>query len=579
MTAKGISPIRGRSLQSERSNDFSPDTAIAEVIDNSIEASAKNIKLRIHSETPRGKQKPRPYTIAFGDDGSGMDEKILQECLVLGESTRFNSRKGIGRFGVGMTKGAISVCNKIEVYSRPYQGNWNYVKLDLKELDENGDPYVTLITPKPLPSEFKDLVGDCGTLVIWSDIDRIESDFSINKLKHWLGRTYRKFIGEKIIENGKIIENKNKISLTIDSEDGNGNQEVKSFDPLYVIPDPKKPNELTAKLLDDWTETFPVSPIDALEGDPPTGKITIRMSFTPEEWRPIEKISGHSTENIARHIPDNEGISILRKNREVAYKHVPNWSPVFTDIDRFWSCEIDFEPLLDFHFKVNNIKVGASPLYDVREFLQEQINPTRKKLVAKVRELWAINKSKSISGEKLGGDHKKGETNEGGVIKHKPLKPLTPEEKKKQQEALKRKKISEQEAREILARIQDPKAPPIILYDTMMPLSDANFIEIEPIGNKTVVWLNTNHQFFQNLYDKIKNLGEPPNGENIDKEELVNIASDLKTDIDNMIIAFTDSYNDLTKSDVNENVSVILEKLLMNWSFCLRRLYRNSPNG
>lgn len=577
MASKGISPIRGRSLQSERNNDFSPETAIAELIDNSIQAEAKNIKIRIHSEKPLGKQKKRPHVIAVGDDGIGMDGKIFQECLVLGESTRFNSRKGIGRFGVGLTKGSISVCNKIEVYSRPYQGNWNYVKLDLKDLDEKGDPYVTIVTQKSLPNEFKDLVGDCGTLVIWSDIDRIEPSFSIDELKHWIGRTYRKFIGEKIIENSKIIDNPNKISLTIDSEDGSGHQEVNAFDPLYVIPDPKKTNELTAKLLNDWTETFDVSDVDAPEGSPPTGKITMRMSFTPEEWRPNEGTSGRSTENIARYIDKNEGISILRQHREVAYRHIPSWSPVFKDIDRFWSCEIDFEPVLDFHFKVNNVKVGAKPLYDMREFLQEQINPTRRKKVQKVRDLWAINKSKSVSGVKLGGDHEKGESHESGVIKPKPLKPLTPEEKKKQEEAVKRRKISEEEQRQILLKIQDPKAPPIILYDTMKALPDANFIEIEPIGNKTVVWLNTNHQFFQNLYGRIKNLGDLSKESNPDKEKIVNIASDLKTDIDNMIIGFTDSHNDITKSDVDENVSVTLEKLLINWSFCLRRLYKKSP--
>ena len=116
--------MHGKALRAFRNNDFSTESAIAELVDNSLQADCKNMKIRLKFKTPQGKQKPRPYEIAFGDDGYGMNDKTLQTCLVLGESTRENDRKGIGRFGVGMTNGAISVCNKIQVYSREHQGNW-----------------------------------------------------------------------------------------------------------------------------------------------------------------------------------------------------------------------------------------------------------------------------------------------------------------------------------------------------------------------------------------------------------------------------------------------------------------------
>ena len=99
--------MHGKALQAFRNNDFSPQSAIAEVIDNSIQAKAKNIKLRIHFQTPIGQNKARPFTIAFGDDRYGMAENIFQKCLVLGESTRANDRSGIGRSAVGMPNGAI----------------------------------------------------------------------------------------------------------------------------------------------------------------------------------------------------------------------------------------------------------------------------------------------------------------------------------------------------------------------------------------------------------------------------------------------------------------------------------------
>ena len=578
MTSKGIPPMHGKALQAFRNNDFSPDSAIAEVIDNSIQANAKNIKLRIDFKKTPGKNKPRPFTIAFGDDGIGMGEKILQICLVLGESTRGNDRNGIGRFGVGMTNGAISVCNKIQVYSRPRQGNWNYVELDLKKLDDDGAPYITIIEPKPLPDEYKDLVGDTGTLVIWSDIDRIRSDFNSQETDHWLSRTFRKFIGEQIIEKGEVIDNPNKITLSMDvtGEDNvpDGHTELIAFDPLYIIENKKRPNDGLATLLDDATYTFDISEIDKPDGTEKTGKITIRLSLTPKKWRLKEK-GGGSPENNARYLYDNQGISILRNQREVAYDHIPNWTTQFSLIDRYWSCEIDFDAVLDFQFSVKNIKVGARPLKELREFLQKQINPTRAKKLEEIREIWNQSKSDAITGGGSTGGHDGSMGGQGGVIIPKPKKPLTPEEKKKQEEALKRKQINEEETRQILKAIADPESPPILLYDSLKDSSTGNYIEIEPLGNKTVVWLNMNHQFFLHVYDRLKEIDKlAKDSVDPDKSKLIELASELKTDIDNLIISYTDTHNNLIKTE--KDISDPLEKLMIGWSLCLRKLYRNS---
>jgi len=570
--------MHGKALQAFRNNDFSTQSAIAEVIDNSIQAKAKNIKFRIDFQTPIGKNKPRPFTMAFGDDGIGMDEDTLQKCLVLGESTRTNDRSGIGRFGVGMTNGAISVCNKIQVYSRPYQGNWNYVELDLKALDEEGAPYITIVEQKPLPEEYKDLVGDIGTLVIWSDIDRIRSDFNSPELDHWLSRTFRKFIGEKIIQDEEVSDNPNKINLSMDitGEDGvpDGHTELIAFDPLYVIPNKKRPTDKIAKMLDAHTYSFDIHEIDRPAGTAKTGKITIRLSLTPIDWRQKEK-GGGSTENNARYLYANEGISILRNHREVAYDHIPNWTTKFDLIDRYWSCEIDFDATLDFQFSVKNIKVGARPRKELREWLQKQINPTRAKKLKEIRDIWGIAKSEGITGGGVTGGHEGSVEGQGGVISPKPIKPLTPEELKKQQEALKRKQINEEETRKILEAIADPAAPPILLYDSLKDSSTGNYIEIEPLGNKTIVWLNMNHQFFQQVYDKLKEIDELAKGSvDPDKSKLIDLASELKTDIDNLIISYTDTHNNLIKTE--EGISDPLEKLMIGWSLCLRKLYRNS---
>lgn len=578
MTSKGIPPMHGKALQAFRNNDFTPQSAIAEIIDNAIQAESKNIKMQIEFAKPQGKNKPRPNVMAFGDDGLGMDKDILEKCLVLGESTRENDRKGIGRFGVGMTNGAISLCTKIEVYSRPKQGNWNYVVLDLKDLDENGAPFITFAEEKPLPDNYKNLVGDYGTLVIWSNIDRIRSSFSSKELNHWLSRTFRKFIGKKIIQNMEPFDNPNKISIfvsTIGEKDvPDGNTELSAFDPLYVLENENRPADDTAELLSDDVYEYEIHEIDAPPGNQKTGKITIRISFTPESWRPKAQTGG-SAENKKRYIPDNEGVSILRNGREVMYGTIPTWSKKFEDVDRWWSAEIDFEAVLDFQFSVKNIKVGARPLYEMREFLQRKINPTRYAKLGVVSDVWSKAKSKEITDDSTRGGHEGSKEGQDGVIIQQPPKPLTEEEKKKQEAALKRKEISEKETKEILEEIASEEAPPILPYDSLKASPTENFIEIEPLGNKTVVWFNMNHKFFQQVYQRLQEIEKLAQGSaDPDKSKLVELASELKTDIDNLIISYTDSQNNLVKTD--ESASDQLEKLMLSWSLCLRKLYKNS---
>ena len=167
----GISPFRGRAIISHRENDFTFESALAEIIDNSIQAESKNIKIRIRSDVPPGKMKPRPSVIAIGDDGTGMNRDLVQTCLVSGETNRYNSREGLGRFGVGMTDGSVSVCQMVEVYSREHAGRWHYACLDIESSDPEHDPEITDVVEKEVPNEYKDLVGDDGTLVVWSKIE------------------------------------------------------------------------------------------------------------------------------------------------------------------------------------------------------------------------------------------------------------------------------------------------------------------------------------------------------------------------------------------------------------------------
>ncbi len=170
----GVKPFAaGNTLESLRDSDFDSCSAYGEVIDNSIQADAENIKIKFE---------PRARThiarVIFTDDGRGMDRDVLQNCLRLGWSSRYNDRSGIGRFGVGMTLGAIHECRRIEVFSKPEGGEWHYTYLDLDEIEENDRKGEEWEIPTPIKRSPKDHVPDAyiprthGTIVIWSKYDR-----------------------------------------------------------------------------------------------------------------------------------------------------------------------------------------------------------------------------------------------------------------------------------------------------------------------------------------------------------------------------------------------------------------------
>ena len=568
-----------------RNNDFSTEAAIAEVIDNSIQADAKNIKIKFFKHKPQGKNKERVSKIVFGDDGIGMDQETIQYALQVGWSSRYNNRGGIGRFGVGMTYAAISVCEFVEIYSRKKGGNWLYTYLDIEERKDNQQPGIEPVVKKLPPTEFLPLVGDYGTLVIWKDIDRIGPDFDTDKFEHWAGRTYRKFIGDRIIKNKTITNNKDKRNIFLEI-DGGKNIKVSAFDPMYVIPEQfqKSPENETSEIKDDQEYTSDIDEIDAPSWDGTNnkvteGKITIRTSLTPKSWRPESRVSGRSKENNTRWVFENEGISILRAGREVAYRRLDGFGSQRQTHDRFWSCEIDFDPVLDHHFTVKNIKVGAKPRGESKKEIETQLTPKIRAFTKEIEHDWTTEKVKKHQGHTGSiGKHSGPEEVIKGVTKPKQGGLSIEEQKHRAEQFAKEKKLKEDERIAFLKKILDPSGPPFIIEEDANGRPDGPFIDIIPNLGKKVITYNLRHAFFKSIFDKLNEVERL--GQEVDPKDarLINIANELKDDIDYLIFAFADCKYDISgdRGNKSENVDETLDDVELGWSDKLRRVYRRN---
>lgn len=532
----------GTALNSMRDSDFDTYSAIGEVIDNSLQANAENVQIKIGFNIPDKKNAFQPITsIVFADDGDGMPIDILHRCLQLGYSSRYNDRTGIGRFGVGATLAAIHECQRVEIYSKQKGGIWQYTYIDLAEVSANPPTMVEIPEPikKDLPEDYKSLTSDDkGTVVIWTKIDRQQESASklIEELHIWVGRTFRKFIWMGI-------------NIYINGDD------VKAIDPLYATTEKTKfPTDPKAHVYTPISFDYPISRLDRSNDSPEESEITIRLSLLPEEFRPNQG-SANLNSNLQRHIHLNEGISIMRNDREVFYGHIPYWGAGgFKEKDRWWGCEIAFDATLDRAFTVRNIKRGAVPVKELKELIRSKIKPTIETAIESVDEVWNNFKQEN---EKNKAAKENEHTEAEKAAKSTPApENVIDKDKDIDEESRKIAEDLAEDANEQQKALWETKfkSQPFTVIDTNWKGSD--FIETGHLGGADVLRYNNMHPFFQEL----KNIKEEieKSGKNIET------AKQIITLIDLLLMSFSKAEAMFEKGEKlsTENFS---ENLKMQW--------------
>lgn len=120
---------------------------ILDIVENSIRARAKKIKIKIIEE-----KKKDLLTIEIIDDGKGMDKKTLKNVL-----DPFFTTKNIKRVGLGLSllaQSAEESGGSIKIKSKPGQGTkvkavFGYSHIDRKPLGDVNESLKVLIAANP----------------------------------------------------------------------------------------------------------------------------------------------------------------------------------------------------------------------------------------------------------------------------------------------------------------------------------------------------------------------------------------------------------------------------------------------
>lgn len=355
-------------IRSLRDNGYkNAASAIAELMDNSIQHGASNVELICIEKDERVSQRVRSrlINIAVVDNGEGMDSETLYKALQFGNGTNleFEQQTSMGKFGMGLPSSSISQARKVEVWTwQKGIKNALYSYLDISEIEDQKMVDVPKAIPNKVPEDLlqmSDIASDntSGTIVLWSELDRCNWKTAKSIFKHsedLIGRMYRYFIESKNVQICLLSYN------TKNPKKHTSRKLAKSNDPLYLMPTTSCPDPYsTSAMFQDWGGSMPYD----IEFNGIKSKVNVKFSYARKESR--QTVNGNSAGNLphGKHAKKNIGVSILRANRELFLDKslVSGYDPR----DRWWGCEISFSPELDEVFGVTNNKQFASNFTEV----------------------------------------------------------------------------------------------------------------------------------------------------------------------------------------------------------------------
>lgn len=159
-------------MTSMRSMGYSFESAIADIIDNSIAKQATRIDLKFPLNPAE-----EPY-VAICDNGTGMTSQSLYNAMKYGSETECDERdvNDLGRFGLGLKSASLSQCRKLTVISKKdgiisaYDWNLDHV---IKEKSWKVAEYSQEEIQSIKFSNYLDEI-EHGTVVLWEIFDIIE---------------------------------------------------------------------------------------------------------------------------------------------------------------------------------------------------------------------------------------------------------------------------------------------------------------------------------------------------------------------------------------------------------------------
>lgn len=211
-------PQAGALIEALRGFGYTPRTAIADLIDNSISAQARNVWIEAVWDGAAS-------YLLIRDDGNGMSDGELLEAMRPGSRSPLEERdpRDLGRFGLGLKTASFSQCRRLIVRSKKQDQPTATRCWDLDYVARTGEWRLLKNISPESEAHLNGSGANSGTIVLWEDLDRIVGDAEvrdaaahdrfrqiISDVKEHLGMVFHRYLaGENRLRlrvNDRLVE-------------------------------------------------------------------------------------------------------------------------------------------------------------------------------------------------------------------------------------------------------------------------------------------------------------------------------------------------------------------------------------
>lgn len=217
-------PDPGRTMEGLRDTGYNFETAVADLVDNSIAADANKVEIKI------GRDYRGNIRLLIIDDGTGMDKDGLIAAMQYGSPKRPDPAS-LGKFGLGLKTASTAFCRQLSLISRPsgespaIMARWD---LDHVISTKKWSLQISYEPDEEALENLDMLAGESsGTVVLWDKVDRLLKNYHdpngaparkalekrCGEIKEHIAMTYQRFLDKNdnrardvdIILNGEAV--------------------------------------------------------------------------------------------------------------------------------------------------------------------------------------------------------------------------------------------------------------------------------------------------------------------------------------------------------------------------------------
>ena len=308
-----------------RDTGYNFNTAIADIVDNSISANATKVNILVNMAPDMS------LKVYIADNGCGMDLEGLKNAMRYGSKER-KEKASLGKFGLGLKTASTAFCRQFSLVSRTADDNeLRKVRWDLDYIAQK----MSWMLQFPVIEEDERVLleqtagSGSGTLLIWDKIDRLMKDYKsygnavkglskiLDDLKFHLSMVFQRYLdqNDERAANVEIVVN---------------TTQLKPWDPFCLK------ESMTDRLQEEDM------PVDLPDGT--TAKFHIAAYLIPKKG----EYSSIEAEREARGSNDFQGIYVYRENRLI---HSGDWFGFLKKEPHYSLLRVDFS----FDYKMDEL--------------------------------------------------------------------------------------------------------------------------------------------------------------------------------------------------------------------------------